>query len=133
MKLWQKGELKQDDKALVTEKFTVGNDRIWDMRLARFDVLGSLAHAEMLLNVNLLSADEFASIKKGLEEILTTIDAGTFILEEHSEDIHSQVEKTLTEKIGDAGKICHGFGIGGFIALKTRKTSRKAEVAPGGG
>ena len=107
MKLWQKGELKQDDKALVTEKFTVGNDRIWDMRLARFDVLGSLAHAEMLLNVNLLSADEFASIKKGLEEILTTIDAGTFILEEHSEDIHSQVEKTLTEKIGDAGKRLH--------------------------
>ncbi|MGE0636564.1 MAG: argininosuccinate lyase [Bacteroidia bacterium] len=107
MKLWQKGELKQDDKALVTEKFTVGNDRIWDMRLARFDVLGSLAHAEMLLNVNIISASEFAAIKKGLEEILAAIDEGTFVLEEHSEDIHSQVEKTLTEKIGDAGKRLH--------------------------
>lgn len=107
MKLWQKCELKQNDKALVTEKFTVGNDRIWDMRLARFDVLGSLAHAEMLCEVNIISSEEFASIKEGLNEILETIDAGTFVLEEHVEDIHSQVEKTLTGKIGDAGKKLH--------------------------
>lgn len=107
MKLWQKGELKQNDKALVTEKFTVGNDRIWDMRLARFDVLGSLAHAEMLCEVKIISPEEFAPIKKGLNEILAAIDAGTFVLEEHVEDIHSQIEKTLTEKIGDAGKKLH--------------------------
>ena len=107
MKLWQKGELKQNDKALVTEKFTVGNDRIWDIRLARFDVLGSLAHAEMLCEVEIISSEEFASIKDGLNEILATIDAGTFVLEEHVEDIHSQVEKTLTEKIGEAGKKLH--------------------------
>ncbi len=107
MKLWQKGELKQNEKALVTEKFTVGNDRIWDMRLARFDVLGSLAHAEMLCEVKIISPDEFAAIKKGLNEILFKIDAGTFVLEEHVEDIHSQVEKTLTEKIGEAGKKLH--------------------------
>jgi argininosuccinate lyase len=107
MKLWQKGEQKQDDKALVTEKFTVGNDRIWDMRLARFDVLGSLAHAEMLLSVNIITAGEFDAIKKGLEEILITVDEGTFVLEEHAEDIHSQIEKTLTEKVGDAGKRLH--------------------------
>jgi argininosuccinate lyase len=107
MKLWQKGELKQDDKALVTEKFTVGNDRLWDMRLARFDVLGSLAHAEMLCEVKIISPEEFAAIKNGLNEILAEIDTGTFALEEHVEDIHSQVEKTLTEKIGDAGKKLH--------------------------
>lgn len=107
MKLWQKGELKQNDKALVTEKFTVGNDRIWDMRLARFDILGSLAHAEMLCEVKIISPEEFAAIRKGLNEILATIDADTFVLEEHVEDIHSQVEKTLTEKIGDAGKKLH--------------------------
>ncbi len=107
MKLWQKGELKQDDKALVTEKFTVGNDRIWDMRLARFDVAGSLAHAQMLQTVGILNAEEWAAIKQGLEEILSTIDNGTFILEEHVEDIHSQIEKTLIEKIGEAGKKIH--------------------------
>jgi argininosuccinate lyase len=107
MKLWQKGELKQNDKALVTEKFTVGNDRVWDMRLARFDVLGSLAHAEMLCEVKIISSEEFVSIKEVLNEILAAIDAGTFVLEEHVEDIHSQVEKTLTEKIGEAGKKLH--------------------------
>ncbi len=107
MKLWQKGELKQDDKALVTEKFTVGNDRIWDLRLARFDVLGSLAHAQMLHEIKIIDADELNAIKTGLQDILTTIDEGNFILEEHVEDVHSQIEQTLTATIGDAGKKLH--------------------------
>jgi argininosuccinate lyase len=107
MKLWQKGDAKTDDKALVTEKFTVGNDRVLDMRLAKFDALGSLAHAEMLEQVGIIIAEEFQAIKAGLEEILASIEAGTFVMEDHVEDIHSQIEKMLTDKIGDAGKRLH--------------------------
>ncbi|HLP21556.1 MAG TPA: argininosuccinate lyase, partial [Chitinophagales bacterium] len=107
MKLWQKGDAKQDDKSLATEIFTVGNDRVWDMQLAIFDVQGSLAHAEMLKEVNIISAEDFESIRKGLDEIMLRIHAGNFVIEEHVEDIHSQVEKTLTEMIGDAGKKLH--------------------------
>ncbi len=107
MKLWQKGELQQDEKSLMTERFTVGNDRVLDMRLARFDVLGSLAHAEMLSEVGIITKAEFEVIQTGLQAILAEIEAGTFVLEEHVEDIHSQVEKTLTERVGDAGKKLH--------------------------
>jgi argininosuccinate lyase len=107
MKLWQKGEATQDANQLATEKFTVGNDRVWDMRLAAYDVQGSLAHAEMLSLVGIISADEFQQIKKGLEEILLDISLGKFSIEEHVEDVHSQIEKILTEKIGDAGKKLH--------------------------
>ena len=107
MKLWQKGEAKQDAQQLATEKFTVGNDRVWDMRLAAYDAQGSLAHAEMLSLVGIISAEEFQQIKKGLEEILLDISLGKFFIEEHVEDVHSQIEKILTEKIGDAGKKLH--------------------------
>lgn len=107
MKLWQKDELTQSKKSLTTEKFTVGNDRIWDMRLARFDVLGSLAHAKMLAEVKIISETELAAITHGLGEILSTMDNNTFVLDDHIEDIHSQVEKVLTEKIGEAGKKIH--------------------------
>ena len=107
MKLWQKGEAKQDAQQLATEKFTVGNDRVWDMRLAAYDAQGSLAHAEMLSLVGIISAEEFQQIKKGLEEILLEISLGKFFIEEHVEDVHSQIEKILTEKIGDAGKKLH--------------------------
>lgn len=107
MKLWQKDELIPSEKVLLTEKFTVGNDRLWDMRLARFDVLGSMAHAQMLSEVEIISTEELSAIQKGLREILSAISNNTFVLEEYIEDIHSQVEKTLTELIGDAGKKIH--------------------------
>jgi len=107
MKLWQKGDYKENEEALATELFTVGNDRDWDLRLARFDVLGSMAHAEMLQQVGIISPDELAQMRQGLLEILSVIDAGHFVIEEHVEDIHSQIEKTLTEKIGEAGKKIH--------------------------
>ncbi len=107
MKLWQKGEYKQDKNSLAVEKFTVGNDRNWDLRLAEFDVLGSLAHAEMLNTIGILNNKEWKAIKNGLNEILKTIREGKFKIEEHVEDVHSQVEKTLTERIGDAGKKLH--------------------------
>ena len=92
MKLWQKGEIAQDDKALITEKFTVGNDRLWDMRLAEFDVTGSMAHAEMLVSAGIISNEEGKAIAQGLSNILNVIKAGTFVIEDHVEDVHSQVE-----------------------------------------
>ncbi len=107
MKLWQKSNTSQDDRSLVTERFTVGNDRHWDMRLAQYDVKGSLAHAEMLAHVGVITLDEFEQIKAGLTEILSEISRGSFEIEEHVEDVHSQVEKMLTERIGEAGKKLH--------------------------
>lgn len=107
MKLWHKGNAKQDERSLATERFTVGNDRVWDMRLAAFDVMGSKAHADMLTTVSILSKEENAAIQKGLDEIAAEIENGNFVIEEHVEDVHSQIEKTLTEKIGDAGKKLH--------------------------
>ncbi len=107
MKLWQKEGYTQDAKALATEQFTVGNDRMLDMRLAEFDVIGSLAHAAMLKQIGVISEQESLAIKGGLETILVEIKAGKFFIEEHVEDIHSQVEKTLTDRIGDAGKKLH--------------------------
>ena len=107
MKLWQKGEQRQDEKSLTTENFTVGNDRLWDLRIAEFDVLGSIAHAQMLQLVNIINAEELEAIQKGLSEILEEVRSGHFKIEEHVEDVHSQVEKLLTERIGDAGKKLH--------------------------
>jgi argininosuccinate lyase len=107
MKLWQKGSYKPNENNIATEKFTVGNDKIWDIRLAAYDVKGSLAHAEMLSHAGIITSDEFQQIKSGLLEILLDINSDNFFIEEHVEDVHSQIEKTLTEKIGEAGKKLH--------------------------
>lgn len=107
MKLWQKAELKADEQSIATERFTVGNDRLWDLRIAPFDVQASIGHAIMLQQQGLLSQSELNAIKSALEHILLEIEAGEFFIEEHVEDVHSQVEKLLTERIGDAGKKLH--------------------------
>jgi len=104
MKLWQK---ENTHTAAKTEQFTVGRDREFDHMLARYDVLGSLAHTAMLREVGLLSAEDLTDIRSGLEAILAEIDAGTFRIDEDSEDIHSQVELMLTQRIGEAGKKIH--------------------------
>ena len=103
MKLWQKGT----STAGEVETFTVGNDREMDMFLAPFDVLGSLAHIQMLNSVNLLTDDETQQIKMALQQIYKAILAGNFSLDAGVEDIHSQVEFMLTKKLGDAGKKIH--------------------------
>ncbi|MES2621771.1 MAG: argininosuccinate lyase [Bacteroidota bacterium] len=92
---------------MATERFTVGNDRQWDLRLAEFDVLGSMAHADMLEHIGIISAEESGAIRAGLETILNEVRGGKFVIDEHVEDVHSQVEKMLTEQIGDAGKKLH--------------------------
>ena len=89
------------------EQFTVGSDREMDLELAEFDVLGSLAHINMLARVGLLSDSELDLLKKGLIEIYDKIKAGKFFIAEGVEDIHSQVEIILTEKLGDVGKKIH--------------------------
>lgn len=107
MKIWQKGKINYDALALAVEKFTVGNDKLWDIRLAEFDVKGSMAHAEMLAQIGIISAEENADLQSGLQTILKEIEDGKFVIDEHSEDVHSQIEKLLTERIGEAGKKLH--------------------------
>lgn len=103
MKLWQK------DKAALkeVEAFTVGKDREMDLHLAPFDVLGSLAHVQMLESVGLLPTADLKELQKALKEIYSTIQKGDFSLQDDVEDIHSQVELLLTKKLGDAGKKIH--------------------------
>ena len=103
MKIWQK-----DKVALYeVEKFTVGKDRELDIYLAPFDVLGSLAHTQMLESVGLLTKDELILLQEALKEIYLQIQKGHFILEEGVEDVHSQVEMLLTQRLGDTGKKIH--------------------------
>ena len=101
--LWSKGTAATD----MVENFTVGNDRILDRKLARFDVIGSKAHIKMLESIGLLTKEELDKLTAGLDQILGEIEAGTFVLEDDVEDIHSQVELLLTRRLGDMGKKIH--------------------------
>ncbi|MEI9958177.1 MAG: argininosuccinate lyase [Ferruginibacter sp.] len=103
MKLWQK------DKASLqeVEKFTVGKDREMDLVLAPFDVLGNIAHAKMLVTVGLLTDDEAKLLTAELKNIYTKVQDEKFVMNDGVEDIHSQVEFFLTEKLGDVGKKIH--------------------------
>ena len=103
MKLWQKGKASLKE----VETFTVGTDREMDMYLAAFDVLGSLAHIQMLKSVGLLTKDELAQLQKELKNIYHQIKKGEFKLQEDVEDIHSQIELLLTQQLGDVGKKIH--------------------------
>ncbi|MEO7264864.1 MAG: argininosuccinate lyase [Ferruginibacter sp.] len=103
MKLWQK----DIDVNIAVEKFTVGNDRIFDTLLAPFDVLGNIAHATMLAKVGLLTEAEKNDLVAELKNIYKTVSEEGFQLRDDMEDIHSQVEFMLTEKLGDTGKKIH--------------------------
>ena len=103
MKLWSKGL--EPDKMI--EEFTVGNDRELDLRLARYDVIGSIAHIRMLESIGLLKKEELDVLVKNLNDILAIIDKGDFKIAEGVEDIHSQIEFMLTERLGDIGKKIH--------------------------
>src|SRR5450759_4190649 len=103
MKLWQKDK----NVSSAVEKFTVGKDKELDLYLAPFDVLGSLAHIKMLQSIGLLSKDELGTLESDLKDIYKKIHSGNFKLDEGVEDIHSQIELLLTEKLGDIGKKIH--------------------------
>ena len=91
----------------IIRQFTVGRDREFDMLLAKYDVQGSIAHVTMLNKAGLLSDMEVDLLKAGLDNILMDIESGNFVLQNDVEDIHSQVELTLTEQLGEAGKKIH--------------------------
>ena len=104
MKLWSK------DKTTTTElieRFTVGHDREFDMLLAKFDVQGSIAHVTMLGENGMMSKQEADKAVAELKNILQEIETGDFSIDEGAEDIHSQVEFMLTQRIGDTGKMIH--------------------------
>ncbi|UZT97872.1 argininosuccinate lyase [Chryseobacterium fluminis] len=103
-KIWQK-----DDNAtnILVNKFTVGKDLDFDERLAEYDVKGSIAHCIMLAEVGIISGEESKQMVSVLEEILKDIANGTFTIDKSAEDIHSQVESILIEKLGDTGKKIH--------------------------
>lgn len=103
MQLWNKGF--EPDKLI--ENFTVGNDRELDLKLARYDVEGSMAHIRMLEKIGLLDKKELDILLPALQEIVATIEKGEFRIEEGVEDVHSQIEFLLTEKLGDIGKKIH--------------------------
>ncbi len=103
MKLWSKGFEPNE----MIESYTVGRDRELDMRLARYDVEGSIAHIMMLESIGLLTAEELITLVGGLKEIHAEILAGKFEIEEGIEDIHSQVELLLTQRLGEVGKKIH--------------------------
>ena len=101
--LWSKGTQATD----LVEDFTVGNDRTLDMRLAKYDVIGSKAHIRMLESIGLLETEELETLTQELDAILEEIKSGDFILEDDVEDIHSQVELLLTRRLGNLGKKIH--------------------------
>lgn len=103
MQLWNKGF--EPDKMI--ESFTVGLDRELDLRLARYDVQGSMAHIRMLESIGLLEKSELDQLLPALQEIADSIERGEFVIEDGVEDVHSQVEFLLTAKLGDIGKKIH--------------------------
>lgn len=104
MKLWQKDTTNTAQKI---EAFTVGRDKEFDLILAPYDVQGSLAHAKQLHQIGLLTAAEWQLIEQELQLISTQINKGEFILRDDVEDVHSQIEFMLTEKLGEVGKKIH--------------------------
>lgn len=102
-KLWSKGF--EPDKMI--EQFTVGRDRELDLRLARYDVEGSMAHIKMLASIGLLGREELPVLLDGLSEIAAVIERGEFEIEPDIEDVHSQIELMLTRRLGDIGKKIH--------------------------
>lgn len=103
-KLWSK---ENTSTSALIESFTVGRDKDFDILLAEYDVLGSLAHTQMLEKVGLLSKEDLTLIQKELNNILAEIRQGKFAIEKDIEDVHSQVEWLLTQRIGEAGKKIH--------------------------
>ncbi len=103
MKLWDKGIHTEK----TVEEFTTSTDRILDVRLAAYDVLGNIAHARMLESIGIITGDELKSLEKALGKIMKKIQEGSFEIEPGVEDIHSQIEIILTKELGEVGKKIH--------------------------
>ena len=103
MKIWQKSVTVNE----LVEHFTVGNDRVFDLQMAAFDVLGSLAHTKMLNSIGLMDDEELNKVQVELKKIYRDIENGQFTIIPEVEDVHSQVELLLTQRVGEAGKKIH--------------------------
>ena len=103
MKLWQKGVVAHEK----VDKFTVGNDREYDLFLAQYDCQASIAHAKMLAKIGLISVPESEQLCKVLEDLKIAAETGNFTIEDEFEDMHSKIEHVLTKKLGDLGKKIH--------------------------
>jgi len=123
-KLWEKNT----QVNAKIETFTVGRDREMDVFLAKYDVLGSMAHIRMLQSVGLLQADELQALLAELKSIYQLADTGNFIIEEGVEDVHSQVELLLTRKLGDMGKKIHSGRSRNDQVLVDLKLFARAEI-----
>ena len=124
MKLWEKST--QVNKKI--EKFTVGNDRMLDIYLAKYDILGSMAHILMLQSVGLLSSNELDVLLRELKNIYQLAVNDDFIIEEGVEDVHSQVELMLTRELGDVGKKIHSGRSRNDQVLVDLKLYTRAEI-----
>lgn len=101
--IWDKGRPVNE----LIQSYTVGLDREMDLLLAKYDILGSLAHITMLESINLLEKSELEILSSELKSILNSVEKGDFIIEHGVEDVHSQVELMLTRRLGDIGKKIH--------------------------
>ena len=127
-KIWQKTASDNAPHTKIVEKFTVGNDVQFDYALAKYDVLGSLAHCEMLHSINLLKTEEWLLIEIELQKILEEIEQNQFKIEPGIEDVHSQVEHLLIQRIGEVGKKIHSGRSRNDQVLTDLKLYLKAEI-----
>lgn len=102
-KLWEKSVYVTEE----IDRFTVGHDRELDLYLAKYDVLGSMAHVTMLHSIGLIADEELPVLLRELRAIYQVAESGDFVIEDGIEDVHSQVELMLTRKLGDMGKKIH--------------------------
>ncbi len=102
-KLWDKGTALDE----LIERFEVGDDAVYDNRLVEADVYGSLAHAEMLASIGVLSPDELQTLRSGLKQILALYAEGEFQMAQGDEDVHTKIENFLVQQLGDVGKKIH--------------------------
>ncbi len=123
-KLWEKNVQVNEE----IEKFTVGRDREMDLYLAKYDVLGSMAHITMLESIGLLGSDELPKLLSELKNIYQLAEKGEFVIEDGVEDVHSQVELMLTRKLGDMGKKIHSGRSRNDQVLVDLKLFTRAEI-----
>ncbi|MDD5183959.1 MAG: lyase family protein, partial [Paludibacter sp.] len=123
-KLWEKST----QVNAKIEAFTVGHDREIDVFLAKYDVLGSMAHIRMLESVGLLQTNELKQLLDELKNIFQLAESGKFSIEEGVEDVHSQVELLLTRKLGDVGKKIHSGRSRNDQVLVDLKLFARAEI-----
>lgn len=123
-KLWEKN-VQVDHEVDV---FTVGKDREMDLYLAKYDVLGSMAHITMLESIGLLEKEELSALLAELKNIYKIAESGNFVIENGIEDVHSQVELMLTRKLGDIGKKIHSGRSRNDQVLVDLKLFTRAEI-----